>query len=138
MGLQSSIRKCRIYPIFTLWLIQYFGYKFYWKLKNIRGNWYFRCPVDNTWSNHVFDDNAVQREVLSLKTNCTFDEKCEWSGELRDLQVSVSVNLSSHFYVFYFQNQLTGVKKNLNLIQLSIKVFKIINNYIPCYIYVII
>lgn len=55
--------------------------------KTIRGgNWYFRCPVDNTWSNHVFDDNAVQREVLSLKTDCVFDEKCEWSGELRDLE----------------------------------------------------
>lgn len=55
--------------------------------KTIRGgNWYFRCPVDNTWSNHVFDDNAVKREVLSLKTNCVYDEKCEWAGELRELQ----------------------------------------------------
>lgn len=55
---------------------------------NYSGNWYFRCPVDNTWSNHVFDDNACKREVLSLKVECLYsDNKCTWSGELRELQV---------------------------------------------------
>lgn len=55
--------------------------------KSIRGgNWYFRCPVDNTWSNNVFEDNAVKREVLSLRVECANNTKCEWSGELRELQ----------------------------------------------------
>jgi hypothetical protein len=56
--------------------------------KQIRGgNWYFRCPVDNTWSNHVFEDNAVKREILSLKVDCINNTRsCEWSGELRELQ----------------------------------------------------
>lgn len=54
--------------------------------KTIRGgNWYFRCPVDNTWSNHVFEDNAVKREVLSLKVNC-LNTNCDWTGELREQQ----------------------------------------------------
>ncbi|CAF0795382.1 unnamed protein product [Brachionus calyciflorus] len=54
--------------------------------KTIRGgNWYFRCPVDNTWSNHVFEDNAVKREVLSLKVNC-LNSNCVWTGELREQQ----------------------------------------------------
>ena len=55
--------------------------------KQIRGgNWYFKCPVDNTWSNHVFDDNACKREVLSLKIECDSNDKCSWTGELRELQ----------------------------------------------------
>ncbi|RNA19556.1 TNF receptor-associated factor 6 [Brachionus plicatilis] len=54
--------------------------------KTIRGgNWYFRCPVDNTWSNNVFEDNAVKREVLSLKVDC-FNSNCAWTGELREQQ----------------------------------------------------
>jgi ribosomal protein L37AE/L43A len=57
--------------------------------KQIRGgNWYFRCPVDNTWSNHVFEDNAVKREVLSLQVNCD-NTNCMWTGELRELQVRI-------------------------------------------------
>jgi hypothetical protein len=42
----------------------------------------------------VFDDNAVKREILSLKVDCTNNvtnnclNKCEWSGELRELQVN--------------------------------------------------
>lgn len=57
--------------------------------KTIRGvNWYFRCPVDNQWSNTVFEDNAAKREVLSLTVEC-FNKvnKCEWTGELRELEV---------------------------------------------------
>jgi hypothetical protein len=53
------------------------------------GNWYFRCPVDNTWSNHVFEDNAAKREVLSLATLCN-NETCDWRGELREIQVTES------------------------------------------------
>ena len=63
------------------------------------GNWYFKCPVDNTWSNHVFEDNAVKREILSLKVDCVNsnlllknndndkNKSCNWCGELRELQV---------------------------------------------------
>ena len=34
----------------------------------------------------MFDDNACKREVLSLKTDCVSNDKCKWSGELRELQ----------------------------------------------------
>jgi len=58
--------------------------------KSIRGGaWYFRCPVDNTWSNHVFDDNAAKREVLSLKVDCINKDTCKWTGELRELEKHV-------------------------------------------------
>lgn len=55
--------------------------------KQIRGgNWYFRCPVDNTWTNYIFEDNACKREILSLKVDCVNHvNKCEWNGELREL-----------------------------------------------------
>ncbi len=54
------------------------------------GHWYFRCPVDNTWSNTVFEDNAAKREVLSLKVECTNNtNKCDWHGELRELETHV-------------------------------------------------
>jgi len=61
--------------------------------KTIRsGNWYFRCPVDNTWSNSVFEDNAVKREILSLRVDCTnVVNKCTWNGELRDLQSHLKI-----------------------------------------------
>ena len=51
-------------------------------------NVYFRCPIDNTLTNEVFEDTAVKREVLSLNVKCN-NEICSWNGELRELQVLI-------------------------------------------------
>ncbi|XP_013384755.1 TNF receptor-associated factor 6 [Lingula anatina] len=60
-------------------------------LKGVVGTRRFaKCPVDNTWFDavtDVFDDNAVRREVLSLRVKChNMDHGCQWAEELRDLQ----------------------------------------------------
>ena len=51
-------------------------------------NVFFRCPIDNTLTNEVFEDTAVKREVLSLNVECN-NEICTWNGELRELQVLI-------------------------------------------------
>jgi hypothetical protein len=53
-------------------------------------NVFFRCPIDNTLTNEVFEDTAVKREVLSLNVNCN-NEICSWNGELRELQVFIKI-----------------------------------------------
>lgn len=60
-----------------------------------RTSYYFKCPLDNTSANEVFQDNALRREVLSLKVDCTNKSKCSWTGELRDLEVNI--------YFFYIK-----------------------------------
>ena len=38
----------------------------------------------------VFSDKAIERSVLSLHVRCSyFSAGCEWSGELRDLEVII-------------------------------------------------
>lgn len=64
-------------------------------LRGVMGNRRFsKCPVDNTWfdtSADVFDDNAVRREVLSLKVRCrNAGQGCKWSGELRQLEAHIN------------------------------------------------
>jgi len=58
-------------------------------LKHSRGKaLYGKCPVDKTLfdpARHVFEDNAVKREVLSLRIKCDNNiDGCDWRGELRD------------------------------------------------------
>ena len=56
-----------------------------------------RCPVDNTSMSNtqLFKDNFAKREVLSLNVKCSAVELgCIWNGELRDLEVSLHMNLS--------------------------------------------
>ena len=43
-----------------------------------------------------FRDRCCEREVLDLKCSCRYAERsCDWSGELRNLQVSVNLEAGS-------------------------------------------
>ncbi|KAL3875603.1 hypothetical protein ACJMK2_033538 [Sinanodonta woodiana] len=49
-----------------------------------------KCPLDNTLFHResgMFEDNAVRREILSLRVICDHkDNGCDWAGELRNLE----------------------------------------------------
>ena len=48
--------------------------------------------------NNIFIDNAAKREVLSLTVECTNNiYKCEWKGELRELNASIFFYIIKNF-----------------------------------------
>ena len=49
----------------------------------------------------MFEDNAVKREILSLKVDCVNNTRsCGWCGELREFQVCLFIII--HFDLIFF------------------------------------